>query len=212
MNLTGFGKDFLVWSLSLPDSVLEEVYLQELDQVNIGLKDRVRENTAFAKFGLRMLERYLHSRGITDIPFEDKIQSVDIAQIENLGTSEQRKSVVDSTIEGFAVMAGQKSHSVYNGEHYCVSENELKLDIKRLYPEFKKWAREYGWDDEVLDRYEFMKQLRQKKYFKGYIPRKMGGINVRVFVLDLDKMGHLEIEGFGVSSNDNSSREPQVTI
>lgn len=206
LPLQKLGKDFLIWSLGCPDSLLKEVYEKELESIDPALESRVRENAAFARFGLRMLERYLKYKGIA-MSFDDKVRAVDQAQIETIGTEKERKDIVDQTIEAFGLMADQEAQRIKVGEdivvYYLLNKNEdylikpgkLGLNIGKIYPKFKKWVRDYGWEHDILEKDDFLKHLKNNtRYYQGYkVAKTEDNKSMGVHVFDLSKMDHLEL-------------------
>ena len=205
LDLRSFGNGFLKWSLSLDDSFLDDVYRNELASTDRRLKDRVRVNTAFARFGVSMLIHFLEEHNI-NVFFRDFRKLIDDSQIKNLGVSDNRKSVVDETIEGFATMADQDANRIsYQGkvneiiyylneyEDYHVKDGDLRLNISKIYPKFSKWAKDFQWDGEVLSKEEFVKQLRHSGYYKDYRTVNISKSYWKGYILDLDKMKHLDL-------------------
>lgn len=195
MNLTGIGRDFLLWSLNQDDNFLEDVYNEEFEKIDDELKDRIRENTAFARFGLRMFSLYLESRGLGAL-HEDTLGEIDSSQKENL-VKQSNKSLVDSTIEVFSVMA--EGNLLEENRHYRVNtEGKLFLHINSIYPIFKRWVRDYDWEGEALDKTSFTRQLREAPYFIEYDATRFGETTRKTFALDLYKMENLELEAFKI--------------
>ncbi len=207
-NLQGFGNGFLRWTLGVKDSSLKIIFEEELDAVDQKLTDRVRVNTAFGRFGIRMVGAFLEEHYI-NFPLRDELLlAVDKAQIENLGTSANRKSVAGMIIEAFSTMAeheaqrlstngviGTTLYHLNRHEDWYIKENKLALNISKIYPKFKKWVKDYNWPGEVLDKDEFIRQLKNddKGYYVEYKTVNTGKQRFKAHILDLTKMDHLEL-------------------
>lgn len=191
--LGSLGRDFLLWTLSLNDKKIKETWLEQLEAVDKELKDRLRENTAHARLGLTLFSQYLESREKEPI-HRDILAIIDETQKKNI-LEDTNKSIVDSIIEVFALMA--EEGILEEGKHFKVDSNlRLGLYLSGIYPLFKRWVNDYKWDGEVLDRNSFLKQLKEAGYFlKTATIRLRGKIRWGPY-LDLLKMDHLEIEGF----------------
>jgi len=191
--LSSLGKDFLLWTLSLEDKLIFELWEQQVEGVDTELKDRLRENTARARLGLGLFSKYLEEK--TREPLHTDIFSlIDEAQKANILT-ETNKAIIDTIIEAFSVMAG--AEILKKDRHWKIDDQfQLVLHISSIYPLFKKWAREHQWDGEMLDKRSFLKQLKERDYFVGYGSARLGQKSLKCHKLDVSKMQTLEIEEF----------------
>lgn len=193
LSLGALGKDFLLWTLKLVHDQIKSMWDEQLESVDKELTDRLRENTAHARLGLALFSQYLASKGRQRI-HKDILSVIDEAQKKNI-LEESNKTIVDTIIEAFSVMAGKRI--LEEGKHYRIDANmNLNLHISSTYPEFKKWARDYQWDGEILDKKSFLRQLKEAKYFIRNATIRFGDKNKWGSYLNLSQMNHLEIENF----------------
>lgn len=195
LPLGSLGKDFLLYTLNLPDTEIKEFWKQQVENVDNQLKNRLKENTAHARLGLALFLNYLIAKNKDPKRFEEGFNIIDQAQKENI-LEASNKTIVDQTIEAFSVMAGQ-GNILEEGKHYKFDVNgNLNLHISSIYPLFKKWAKDYQWEGEVLDKSSFVKQLKEAKYFIKYDSVRFLDKIKKAYLLDLSQMKHLEIENF----------------
>jgi len=195
LNLSGLGKDILIWSLQQDNKLLEETFVEELRKVSDQLEDRIKQNTAYVRFGLRMYGMYLEQNGI-NMDIASKLELADQIQLENLGDKDNHKSVVDEIMEQIIIIISQANVGDYylqKAFDYEISKNGLlRLDVNLAYPKFRKWANDYKWDGEVLDKSSFVKQLQKEKYFVKHTTARYGLRFGKAYVLDLWSMRHLD--------------------
>ncbi|MEA1965184.1 MAG: CHC2 zinc finger domain-containing protein [Candidatus Aerophobetes bacterium] len=195
LSLSSLGKDFLLWTLKLNDKEIKGVCQIQLENIDNELDLRLRQNTAHARVGLALFLRYLSEKGKDIKRFEEGFDVIDQTQKKNI-LEESNKTIIDTIIEAFSVMVEQ-NNILEEGKHYKVDSNmNLNLHISSIYPLFKKWAKDYQWDGEVLDKNSFLRQIKEAKYF-------IKNTNIRFedklkwgVCLDLSKMDHLEIGNF----------------
>jgi len=199
LPLGSLGKDFLLWTLKLKDKEIKEIYQIQLESIDKELTDRLRQNTAHARLGLALFLNYLIEKGKDVRRFEEGFDIIDQTQKKNI-LEASNKAIVDTIIEAFSVMAEQGT--LKENKHYRIDTNmNLNLHISSIYPLFKKWAKDYQWDGEVLDKNSFTRQLKEAKYFKKYDVVRFGEKIKKVYVLDLSQMDYLDIEKFKESLN-----------
>jgi len=198
LRLGALGKDFLLWTLKLEDKQIKKSYQIQIENVDKELDSRLRENTAHTRLGLALLLNYLTEKGIDVRRFEEGFDIIDQAQKRNI-FEESNKTIVDTIIEAFSVMV--ERGTLREGQHWRIdAESNLNLHISSIYPEFKKWAREYQWDGEVLDKNSFTRQLKEAKYFIKYDLVRFSDKFKKAYQLDLSQMKYLEIENFTKST------------
>jgi len=191
--LGSLGKDFLLWTLRLEDQIITDTYLMQLENVDSQLRDRLRTNTARARLGLALFLKYLIDQGKETRKFEEGFDIIDEAQIKNI-LEESNKTIVDNTLEAFSVMIDKGI--IKQGKDFKIDLNgNLNLYIPGIYPEFKKWARDYQYDGEVIDKNSFLRQVKEAKYFI-----KEGSVRFDkskwTLILDISQMDHLDISNF----------------
>jgi len=191
--LGALGKDFLIWTLKLTDREIKDLWQEQLESVDRELMGRLGENTAHARVGLALFSRYLESRGYKKI-HKDAFDIIDETQKRNI-LKESNKTVVDTTIEAFSIMAGA---TILNNTHFRVDSKDgnerLNLHISGIYPEFKKWARERSWDGEVMDYKGFTRLLQGSPYYLDHNIGVRFDVPRKAYVLDPSKMRHLEVD------------------
>ncbi len=192
--LGSLGKDFLLWTLSLEQSQIKQTWLEQMESVDKELKDRFRENTAHARLGLALFSEYLKTKGKEPL-HSDLLGIIDEAQKVNI-LEAGNKSIVDSIIEAFSLMA--EEGKLEEGKHYKLGTSDLRvaLYVSGIYPLFRKWAWETKWDGELLDKASFLKQLKEATYFVENKNIRFGEKTRYGAYLDLFKMEYLEVEGF----------------
>ena len=193
-RVVSLGKDFLLFTLSLEDSQLREMWQEQFETVDRDLEDRLRQNTAHARLGLAVFSKYLESKGKEAI-HKDVLDLVDETQKVNI-LEESNKTIVDTIIEAFSVMAGEGT--LEEGKHHRIDSKSgtLNLHVSAIYPLFKRWAWHHQWDGEVLDQSSFVKQLRAAKYCNDYRGVRFPDKTKKAYVLDFSQMEHLDIEEF----------------
>ena len=211
LNLAGVGQAFIKWSLGVSDDEIAQVWRSEFAAADKVFEDRVRQNIATIRMGWRMWEKFLAGfstrTGVKDI--EKMLAAIDASQKGALiGDGPRAKSDVDLIIEGFGAMAAMGKDFLKEGEDWKVGEEgrKLMLRLQTVYPKFKKWAREFGFDGEVLDEASFKRRLKSESYFAGrttmqIIEEKIYQKSVvKVYSLDVGKCdaAGLDLSGFRV--------------
>ncbi len=198
LPLTTLGNSYINWTLRLSDEDIYNTYQKHIT----GKDDRTSHNIAMMKVGLDLMGQFLNTYGLTPAiePLKHHMETAQMRDIEENGGV---ASVVDNILEGIFTM---KESGVFKGEVITGGEyeGELRLDIRNIYPQFKKWARETEFDSEVIPRLEFQKQVRKMRYFKDYKAMKFDGINKRCYILDTKSLIKKDIYQ-SEKDNDNDS-------
>ncbi len=198
LPLEALGRTLLDHALHTDAQTVTSGIEAELAQVDSKLTDRPRLNAAIIRFGLRTLVNILGAHThITD----DAIRSIDQAVIHTTSDEDgpKRKSAVDRILEHMARMATKAEPSegatkhlsdicINNGIHYQVTDGFLRLWIKGVYPEFQRWAKQYGYTDDVLPEPTFKKQLKSTRYYVENKTAKIGEKIRKCYILRLDSM------------------------
>ncbi len=87
-----------------------------------------------------------------------------------IGEGARAQTDVDLIVEGLSAMAAMGGDVLKEGEDFKVGEGRLMLRLQTAYPKFKRWARDYKFDGEVLDEASFKRRLRGEPYFAGKTP------------------------------------------
>ena len=76
-----------------------------------------------------------------------------------------------------------------------VGMEDVKIHTPTVYPMFRKWAREFDFEGEVLSHNEFIKQLKHMQYYTDYRSVRMGsGDEVKKCrILKVDMLKEMEI-------------------
>lgn len=178
LPLTTLGNSYINWTLRLSDEDIYNMYQKNIT----GKDDRTSHNIAMMKVGLELMGQFFNTYGLTPA-IEPLKQQMEIAQMRHIEENGGVASVVDNILEAIFTM---KESKLFNGEVITGGEyeGELRLDIRNIYPQFKKWARETDFDYEVIPRLDFQKQLRKMRYFKEYKQMRFDGDLKKCYVLD----------------------------
>ncbi|RJX19011.1 MAG: toprim domain-containing protein [Desulforudis sp.] len=209
LNLAGAGLKYLRWSLGLPDQEIAAIWKDEFKAADAAFEDRIRQNVATVRMGLRLWQRHLIAEGV-EINIDPLLAAVDQGQKAALiGEGPRPKSDIDLIIEGIGAMAAMAGKElVKQDEDFRVVDDRLLLRLQTLYPKFRKWAREYSFDGEVLDESSLKRRLKGEPYFIGKTtmnvfegsqygaPKK----TVKVYALDVGKLdaAGVDLTGFGL--------------
>ena len=205
MNMPGVGFAYIRWGLGVTDPEIAEVWKVEFGAADEAFEDRIRQNVATARMGLRLWDRFLVGQGVNDWPADQMCLSIDRAQkAAVMGDGPRPRNDIDLIIEGLSSMAAMDRDTLKEGEDWKVEEGRLYLRLQTAYPKFKRWAREYGFDGEVLDENSFKRRLKEERYFEKRttinIYHNMERQNVKVWALSIGEMdaAGLDLSGFGV--------------
>ncbi len=188
LPLEKLGRSILERSLSMDDAAIKTILEGELKAIDKALTDRPSVNAAICRFGLRILQDVL------DKKFDLSI--VDKAVLEGISEDgmTKRKSAVDKILEAMCLMAqpGNKTDGYDDllrpKTDYCVTKELLKLYTSRMYPKFRKWAKAYGFEGDLLPENTFKKQVQKEGYFVSIGSMKIGGMSRRGLALNIDAM------------------------
>lgn len=209
VNLAGVGFNYIRWSLGVSDREINETWKKEFITCYAGFEDRIRQNVAIVRMGLRLWQAFLKTQEI-DIEVDRLLSILDESQKVNLiGEGMRPKCDVDLILEGMSAMAAMKPQEISEGIYWRLEKDRLYLRLQILYPEFKRWAREYGFDSEVLDEASFRRRLKDQPYFvqsdavlrmrdKGE-PENSYGKTVKTVALNTSELDEAKIDltGFG---------------
>jgi len=64
--------------------------------------------------------------------------------------------------------------------HYMKKDNEIRINLSSAYPIFRKWAKDYQFDGEILTKPALLKQIKTQPYFVAHkraqiTPKHSGG-------------------------------------
>ena len=209
LKMAETGYRYIRWSLGITDSRIADIWNAEFISIADVFEDRVRQNIATLKMGLRLWEKFLVEDA--GLPYEGLIQelldSVDASQkTALLDGGEKAQSDIDLIIEAFGTMISMRYLGPEHGRDYKIHpDGRLLLRLQTIYPYFKKWAKEYDFDGEVLDETSFKKRLKNEPYFRSNreTMRIISGDDpsiVKVWAIDYNKAedAGLNLSGFGL--------------
>jgi len=184
--LTKFGNAFLNWTLTLQSDLIFDIYRK-----NIKENGRIYSNIAVLQCGIDLLKRYFETFGL-GLKADLIKQAIYDSQIRAQTVSGQTRSVVDNIVEAILVM---KDSGYVNGSMIELGIDEVRMHTPTIYPMFKKWAREFDYEGEVLSHNEFVKQLKHMSYYADYRSVRMTSSEdvKKCRVLDLGKLREMEL-------------------
>ncbi|MDQ1275065.1 MAG: hypothetical protein QG610_638 [Euryarchaeota archaeon] len=221
LPLEKLGRSILEKALRMDREEIESILVEELGAVGSVLADRPRTNAAVVRFGLRLLS------DILEIQFD--LSRVDEAVKEGMGEgdSSNRKSAVDKILEAMCLMSSFKEEFILfkdtgreekrykyqdhleEGIDFEVIRDPgvpiLKLHISNAYSVFKKWAKAYSFEGDLLPQMNFSKQLKKEVYCTSIGTARIGGKEIWGATIDINKMRNkgLELSEFwGVNPDD----------
>jgi hypothetical protein len=204
LPLENLGRALLDHSLTTDQAAVAAGIEAELALVDQKLTDRPRLNAAILRFGLRTLLRLL---GMADQFGEEEFALIDRSVLTTTTDDEgpSRKSAVDRVLEHMARMATRavpqegatkqlSEICLEHGVHYQIKDGFIRLWVSGAYPEFQRWAKHYGYSDDVLPEATFKKQIKSANY---YVENKAAEIGAKVrkcYILRLDSMTNAGID------------------
>lgn len=186
-DLTSFGRLIIETAVAMTDEEVISIYHHEYQQISPAFTGRLRDNVAIVRFGLNILNKIIFKmtgQSFPIIPF----YAEESQRINLIEEHESQRSVVDNTVEALIaqIYASESNDNLNNNyklvaeTHYLVKGNELRINLSSAYPIFRKWAKDYQFEGEILVKQAFLKQIKNQAYFVAYkkaqlIPRKPGG-------------------------------------
>jgi hypothetical protein len=190
LPITRFGNSLLNYSLSLSDELIFSLF-----KANVKGNGRVQHNIAMINTGLDLISMFFDKHGVK-LPVDVLKSEVHAFQMEAMTVSGETRSAVDNILEGIMIM--KQSHIVGKDKIDANHEGtEMYIHTPTVYPVFKKWARETGFDGEVISHGEFVKQLQKMSYYIGRKNVRIGDADnkdvKKCRVLDIQKLEEKEI-------------------
>jgi hypothetical protein len=172
------------------------------------LPDRVWHNLTTVCFGLHAFEEFVKDMGLKfAITQELKKEAFSYLTGRVLEVAQRTKMGFDYLIESLSVMA--KNGIVQKSRDYDVAGEWLYVHMPSCVPLFRKWARETGFNGEMLDLKEYRNQASEieKMKYGRYVydvskSRRLENHVLRTVQLNLkiaERFG-LDVGGFGYSS------------
>lgn len=196
-DLGVLGRILLEDALNRKENEVYDLLFNTLDSLPPTFEGRPSICLLTSVFGLRILSEVLKmdisTEEITNELFQHFYSNV------NDGTKMFKISEVDKTLvefnrmceyEGEEARFGSMVHNTHLliDHHYSIIKNQLRLYIPGILPVFHKFAREYNYDGDILDKQTFMNQVKNEVYFIEEKVAKIGGISRRCVILDLEKL------------------------
>ncbi len=207
------GLWYVKWSLSLSNAEIGVIWQKEFADIDPIFEDRIRQNIATVRMGLRIWEKFLFGRGIV-MDVSDMVRAVDESQKSAMfNEGGKQESDVDKIIEALSTMAALRNENIKRGRDWDLMHDDsaLALRLKTMYPVFKKWAREHDFEGEIMDLNSFRKQLKNEKYYVGRQPVRMyesaEGTNSKLHksvileIQELQKAG-IDLSGFDIKEEE----------
>ncbi len=215
LPLASIGLEYILFCLKITDAEIRDVWSREFLALDGELSDRPRANTATLGLGLQIWAKFLAEKGAYFNPEPYIWSFIEAQKSAVFGDGTQQKNDVDNIIEAMSSFALMRNlpYKIVEKQDYRLDDtgSKLYLRLKTLYPKFKKWAREYEYDRDMLDELSFQKRLHQTEYFLGksgvdmFVDDKaFSERSTKVWTLDINKMleAGLDLSGFGISPID----------
>ena len=186
------GNAFLNWTLKMDDDKLYAMFMKEMEG---RATDRVDHNIAMVNMGLQLLHDYFAVHGIK-FPVELAKQAFTKRQTELVKEHGEVSTAVDNILRAMFTM---KQTNVVGEDMIKEIEGgeEVAIDIRGLYPTFKKWCRETDFEYEMLNEKEFTKQVKKMSYYSTAKAVRMsddGTVYCRILKTDILKRKDIMVD------------------
>ena len=177
------GNAFLNWTLTLSDDVLGRLYNQEMTGKG---GDRPEHNIGMIKLGLTLLSKFFTHKNVS-LDVTDAKKEFEEHQLKIVKETGEVTSAVDNILSAMITM---HETGVIDKEYMQVDTDVVKMNVRHIYPTFRKWARETAFEYEVLSENEFKRQLRKMLYFIDVKSTRMRTDSdvQKAWVLDTEKL------------------------
>ena len=173
MNLLPFGRSVLDYCLSMSDADVKALYENTLKSVDERFTDRVRVNVALGAFGLNVLRQLSAKYGYE---FSVSQKHLEQGQYQRLLAGNYNAlSNVDRIVERIIEIIGQQrklqghvTRTITEHEHFFAKDKVIKIHVPSVYPEFTKWAKDHGFEGDVLTSLGFINQICHESYYIDY--------------------------------------------
>jgi hypothetical protein len=217
LKLTAFPAKYIQFCLGLDvKPVLSEAEQLALELIgNRTKRNRVINNISIMVLGIRLFEIYGQQYGIdldSDIGIEDAVNEI-LNQLV-VGEDGRTKLALDSLIEMLSVMA--LNGRLKKGTHFDFNNlGELWFHFDSCFPEFRKYARETNYREEILNKNSYYRQMKEINERGGYIreisinkwyyfntEESRNQKQMKSVVIDYTRCEYLDLGGFGISEDD----------
>ena len=198
------GQDLgMIGRLLLDDALMRkeenvyEILLETYDKLPKSFEGRPALCLLSVAFGCRILSDLLKieigTEEITEELFNHFYSHVD-GDTMMFKTSEVDKTIVEFNrmceYEGNDPTFGSMVHNTHllDGHHYAIKDGMLRLYLNGVLPIFHKFAKEYDYDGDILDKQTFANQVKNEVYFVEEKVAKIGDRPRRCIILDITKM------------------------
>lgn len=171
IDLKGLGRLNINKALSMTDEEVNALYQKEYQQISPMFEGKFRDNVAIIRFGAAILNQiFLEQTGYS---FAITQYAEDSQKISLIDDQSSHQSVVDQTIAAIVGLiyeseSNEKLNTNYQlvaETHYLVKGNELRINLNSVYQIFKKWAKDYYFEGDVLTKSGFLKQVKNQPYY-----------------------------------------------
>jgi hypothetical protein len=204
-SLTALGKAILEKCLMMSDEEVAKIFSEELGKVDPVFEGRYRVNVAVGRFGLRVLDEIVVQ--ITGWAFPITAKDLEQSQKETLvDNSTQQQNIVDRIIEAIFILIreSQKNkdfpsqYRVTDGVHYHIRKDEIRLHLQSVYPIFRKWAKDYDFEGDIINQKAFFNQVKHEDYFKAYKVAQISPSTPKTQLCLIIDLGALRLRGIGL--------------
>lgn len=181
------------------------------------LPDRVFDNFSVVVFGIKAVQRFLNKYSqvvpISNVEMKDVFADM-LKQVITVGR--RTRMPMDILLEQLSIMS-EKDRIKEDIDYKVEMKRWLYIHLPSCVAEFKKWARETQFDQEILDAQEYRAQVNEIFNSKEYIAhahklKRFDDKVKRCVVVDLRRAHHmgLDVSGFGIEIKEDDTEEVEV--
>ncbi len=198
--LNALGRALLTAALSTARAEAVRWHTEGMGLFDAELPNRVINNLACCRCGLKLLEKVCNTCGFTwddvfSIPMDDCVKYLEYGTHEYLlDGGNNNKSVMEQTFEVMSRMG------LNNGTDYEISEDRkiLYIRVSGVYDQYTRYRRDYAVSGEVLSYDQFRKQLRHSDLLvRSNAQHKFNGKNDRCYLVNYELLSsRCDVSGF----------------
>lgn len=209
-DLKGLGRLIINKAISMTDEEVNTLYHKEYQQISPMFEGRFRDNVAIIRFGAAILNQVFFEQ--TSYSFSITQYAEDSQKISLIDDQSCTQSVVDQTIAAIVGLiyeseSNEKLNTNYQlvaETHYLVKGNELRINLNSVYQIFKKWAKDYHFEGDVLTKSGFLKQVKNQPYYLDYKRvqmKKSTSRTLQCLILGMQELRTNQIDTYDVEEN-----------
>jgi putative DNA primase/helicase len=166
-----FGKLVLETSLNYTVKDLKDLYVYYRSMID-RLQPRNMDSLASILISLNLLKKVFDKfdfnfLDLIDEDEKDIVKNMEEMQfITNQGGRNMSMSIIPKTLDIFDLMFD--TNILTKGYHIVSKGEDIVIHLKRVYPEYTRYLRDYNIDIETMNYDSFMSQFKQSIYFKKY--------------------------------------------